>query len=250
MTPSRTASCRPTLPLDSKLDRQLTAYAAVASAACLGILATPQLAQAEIVYTPANLTILGRANVPLDINKDGTADFEILTRECGSHSTCLAIDALVAGNGIRGAGSTAAAGFFGLPVGPGEKFVHGNINSVYGGALMALAGGYGSASWSGGPWAHTTNRYLGLRLIINGQTHYGWARLNVDLLVSGKTVITGYAYETIPNRTIHEGQTRETSASNLLPSLNPVLQNANLGMLARGADGLALWRRDEDTTLS
>jgi hypothetical protein len=87
-------------------------------------------------------------------------------------------------------------------------------------------------------------------LIVNGQTHYGWARLNVDLLVSGKTVITGYAYETIPNRTIHEGQTHETTASNLLPSLNPVLQNANLGMLARGADGLALWRRDEDTTLS
>ncbi len=245
MTPSKAASCRPVSPLNSKLDRQLTAYGTVAGAACLGILATPQLTQAEIVYTPANISILGRANVPLDLNNDGTADFELLTRQCGSHSTCLDIDALVKGNGIRGTGSNVAAGFFGVPVGPGEKFLTGNGNSIYGN-LMALAGGYGSYSWSGGPWAHTTNRYLGLRLVINGQTHYGWARLNVDLLKSGQTVITGYAYETIPNQTIHEGQTHETTASNL-PSLNPLPQGTNLGMLARGADGLTLWRRDEKT---
>jgi len=246
MTPSKTASCRPVSPLNSKLERQLTAYGAVAGAACLGILATPQLTQAEIVYTSANISITGRDSVALDLNQDGIADFELVTRFCGSHSTCLVVDALVLGNGIRGAGSTAFAGFFGVPVGPGEKFLHGNVNSVYGGALMALAGGYGPYSWSGGPWAHTTNRYLGLRLVINGQTHYGWARLNVDLLVSGKTVITGYAYETIPNQTIHEGQTHEMTASNL-PSLNPVRHEVSLGMLARGVDGLTLWRRDEKT---
>ena len=114
------------------------------------------------MYTPANISITGRDTVAIDLNQDGI------------------IDALVAGNGIRGVGSNAAAGFFGVPVGPGEKSVRGNINSVYGGALMALAGAYGSYSWSAGPWAHTTNRYLGLRVMLNGQTHHGWARLNVD----------------------------------------------------------------------
>jgi len=246
MTASKGTTCRPVSPLNSKLDRQLAAYGAVASAACLGIIAVPQTAQAEIVYTPANITILERATVPLDINHDGIADFELLTLECGSHSTCLAVDALAAGNGIRGAGSAAAAGFFGVPVGAGEKFLHGNPNSVYGGNLMALAGAYGSYTWSAGPFANTTNRYLGLRLVINGQTHYGWARLNVDLRASGKTVVTGYAYETAPNKTIREGQTHETTASNALPALNSAPRKANLGMLARGADGLSLWRRDED----
>jgi len=203
------------------------------------------------VYTPANISITGRDTVAIDLNQDGIADFELVTRFCGPHSTCLVIDALVAGNGIRGVGSNAAAGFFGVPVGPGEKSVRGNINSVYGGALMALAGAYGSYSWSAGPWAHTTNRYLGLRVMLNGQTHYGWARLNVDLLKNGGT-ITGYAYETVPNKTIHEGQTHETAGTLASPSnsLNPRNPGTSLGMLARGADGLAIWRRNDPTDLT
>src|SRR5579859_7533040 len=89
MTPSKTASCRPVSPLNSKLERQLTAYGAVAGAACLGILATPQLTQAEIVYTSANISITGRDSVALDLNQDGIADFELVTRFCGSHCICF-----------------------------------------------------------------------------------------------------------------------------------------------------------------
>jgi hypothetical protein len=50
--------------------------------------------------------------------------------------------------------------------------------------------------------------YIGLRFVINGKTHYGWARFSgirhhdsdKGLKVWGD--VTGYAYETIPNKPV------------------------------------------------
>jgi hypothetical protein len=237
---------RPTSPVNARLDRQLIAYAAAAGAAGVGMLAAPQFAEARVIYTATNVSIGGRATVPIDVNNDGIADFELITRFCGSHSDCLVVNPLVTGNGIRGTGSNVAAGFLGVPVGPGGKFLTGVDTGDYGN-LLALAGAYGPYSWSAGNWAHTTSRYMGLKFLINGQIHYGWARLSVNLL-HGPTVLTGYAYETIPNQKIFEGHTQGSSAANLLPADPPApsSQPAGLGMLARGADGLALWRRDDE----
>jgi hypothetical protein len=56
------------------------------------------------------------------------------------------------------------------------------------------------------------NHYLGLNFQVNGQTHYGWARLSV-LLHCGRggcsyvVTLTGYAYETIAGNPILAGQT-------------------------------------------
>lgn len=63
-----------------------------------------------------------------------------------------------------------------------------------------------------GQWRNVENRYLGVKFSIQGQTHYGWVRLNVTL-ISPQTiqaVITGYAYETIPNTPIIAGKTSRT----------------------------------------
>jgi len=56
------------------------------------------------------------------------------------------------------------------------------------------------------------NRYLGLKFVIHGKVHYGWARLSVALGhhrqyndVSG--TLTGYAYETIAGQGVTTGQT-------------------------------------------
>ena len=60
--------------------------------------------------------------------------------------------------------------------------------------------------------------------------------------------ITGYAYETEANTGIIAGQTTGASehAAFVLDPLEPKSAPASLGMLARGADGLALWRRDDE----
>ena len=102
-------------------------------------------------------------------------------------------------------------------------------------------------SRSYGLWANVTNRYLGFKFLINGQVHYGWARVSVTNSIR-TVVLTGYAYETTPNTNIIEGHISGSSADNLMPVdlLAPVPQPASIGMLARGADALALWRREED----
>jgi hypothetical protein len=81
-----------------------------------------------------------------------------------------------------------------------------------------------------GPWADVQNRYLGLKFKIKGESHYGWARLNVQLNGGPITgTLTGYAYETIPNKPIIAGKTHGKD-------------EATLGHLATGASAIPAWR--------
>jgi len=65
-----------------------------------------------------------------------------------------------------------------------------------------VSAGNGSQFHSG-EWAYATNRKLGLKFSIQGETHHGWARLSV-YVVKGRpyvrSTLTGYAYETIAGR--------------------------------------------------
>jgi hypothetical protein len=108
----------------------------------------------------------------------------------------------------------------------------------------------------------TPARYLGLKFQINGETHYGWARLNVQVNTTKLTIysrLTGYAYETTPNTPIAAGQTHSASEIGTLASPqvtghhSPVASGyasetpalASLGLLAQGSQGLAAWRREK-----
>jgi hypothetical protein len=105
-----------------------------------------------------------------------------------------------------------------------------------------------SSAISYGPWADVTNRYLGFKFLINGQVHYGWARLSVAKYLQS-VLLTGYAYETTPNKTIIEGHISGPETADAFVPANPLTPGAKpatLGMLARGSDGLALWRREEE----
>jgi hypothetical protein len=55
------------------------------------------------------------------------------------------------------------------------------------------------------------DRYLGLKFVVDGGVHYGWARVSVTLGhhrqfddVSG--TLTGYAYETVADKPIIAGE--------------------------------------------
>jgi hypothetical protein len=221
---------------------------AAAGAAGVGMLALTQTAEAKVVYTPTNVVV--NSSVAIDLNHDGIADFAVtIGAAYGGHGLWLTVSPKVTGNAIRENGG-AAAGFLGVPVGPGERFA---TNTWYGeGLFMAGVFEYSFTSFTG-PWANAKNRYLGLKLQINGQTHYGWARLSVgNFLISGLVLLTGYAYETIPNKTIIEGHTSgPEKAGNIAPAdlLAPATQPASLGLLARGADVLSIWRREDDSAI-
>ena len=59
--------------------------------------------------------------------------------------------------------------------------------------------------------------------------------------------ITGYAYETIANKPIKAGQTSEAVAEAVRTSFpfNDLAHGPSLGMLARGAEVVGVWRKRE-----
>jgi len=224
--------------LSSKLEKKLAAYISAAGAAGVGLLAT-QSAEAKIVYTPANQQLVFQCNgcqIPFDINSDGIPDI-LFTWGTLGYGSYIAVGP-AAGNGIIGAPGSAAALVWGVRVGPKDAFVTRP-------ELMRAVSACHSKCSTRGPWANVYNRFLGVKFVISGQTHYGWVNLNMH---SG-AVITGYAYETVPNQPLIAGVKSGPTVANasapadlLAPSKHP----ATLGLLARGADGLAIWRREEE----
>jgi hypothetical protein len=120
-------------------------------------------------------------------------------------------------------------------------------------AVDYYADGTGGSGTCAGLWNNVKDRYLGFKFTIEGTTHFGWARLNVTCTtmygnhkVTG--VLTGYAYETIPNKPIIAGKTEgpEGDDQPAPTSLKtPTPEPAMLGVLALGAPGLSIWRREE-----
>jgi hypothetical protein len=220
-------------------------YALAASAAGVSILALAPPSQAEIIYTRADVEI----PFSLDLNGDGTVDFKFTSHNVRS-SNFLGVDAAYAGNGVVGGGSSYAAALLpGAQIGPSANFVS------YG--RMARGFWYGtnrrSFQWHCyGPWKDVKKHYLGLKFMINGEVHYGWARFNETCHKGlNSAVLTGYAYETIPNQGILAGQKKEAPEDEswtepdrrTLPSTS-VPTPATLGMLSKGAQVLDLWRRE------
>jgi hypothetical protein len=233
------------------LHQNLNAYALSAAAAGVALLAATPHADAEIIFTPVNGQIASGSKYALDLNHDGVIDFtlqndfHISTTPFGDD---LNITPTVNGNGVwqgpreRFNGRAAAALPAGAPVGPGKPFIFQNVNMAYA-SLTALT------YVSGGPWKNVTNRFLGLKFLINGEVHYGWARLTVltdSHRESVKATITGYAYETVANQPILTGQISGTAAnaSPTLPAEN-LRPAVPLALLALGSPGLAVWRREE-----
>jgi hypothetical protein len=236
-------------PLAPTLDKNLLAYAAAATAAGIGLLAQP--AEAKIVYTVANTTIQGNGSLNLDLNNDGIADFTIFNgfeagvrHPEGGFNYGLNIYPAQAGNEIWGVLSAkgwecAAALPDSVKVGPGAPF-----QSKY--LPMAQASGsYTRGATEHCPWASKhRGAFLGLKFVVDGQIHYGWAHVTVG---STSTVLNGYAYETVPNKPLITGKTSGpvvNTAANVLAV--PDRQPASLGLLARGAESLAVWRRTEE----
>jgi hypothetical protein len=246
---------RTTSKFSESLEQRLSLYALAASAAGVGMLALAQAAEAKIVYTPTHHVIGKNGHFNLDLNHDGITDFT-LVNSYRSRTTYLS-DVLnvnpVVGNGVEGKrnGSISAAYALnrGAQIGPTRPFA---------GKLMA--GRWCSRtsctvvyrSW--GSWVNVTNKYLGFKFQIHGKTHYGWARLSVQN-VEGEEVIsatlTGYAYETVPNKPIVAGRTKGPDEDSPFGPADPAAFNApapepaTLGLLATGWPGLSAWRRKE-----
>lgn len=186
------------VPLVPALDHRLATYAIAATAA--GCLALTPSATAEVVYTPANVQ-LANGTIFLDLNTDGMNDFNIVNQYLfyGSVSVNFRRQKLAVGGNtgasvILSGHRSAAALSPGAVIGSGKNFkpVH-NANKQMLFGLYAVSASGITYSTVRGNWDGAANRFLGLKFLISGQVHYGWARLSTKTTRRGgfSAVLTG-----------------------------------------------------------
>ncbi len=209
--------------ISDSLNRQLNTYAQAASVAGVSVLALAGASEAKVVYTETHQVTQTGFPLYIDLNHDGVKDFLVRTDfYSGSSGLEVGLDAVAnAGNAVAGK-RFSLSGYFvsaayalpaGARIGPNvgfsvrfpfmaEELFKKNVGSQYSDL----------GAWAGKSDKGVSNRYLGLKFVLDGEVHYGWARFSVALGhrrqfddVSG--TLTGYAYETVSSKPIVTGQT-------------------------------------------
>jgi hypothetical protein len=219
-------------------------YALPVGVAFTGLGVLTERADAKIVYTPTSVHIHNDSSFSyrLNLNHDGTVDFVLSIARVGYHgtSTCTngGYEALEVGgyrnqpNSIEGQRGSALALHDGVKIDGSAVF--GPVEQLIKHFEFEFCDGRKGVGWRG-KWQHVMNRYLGFKFLINNKYHYGWARLTVMEVARGFTAsLTGYAYETIPNKAIIAGKTKGKDFVTVQP--------ASLGHLAAGASAIPAWR--------
>jgi hypothetical protein len=226
---------QPVAELPIRLDHRLRAYCLAASAAGVSLLALAEPpAQAEVIYTPVRQDVL-MVWSSVDLNDDGipdvsfvfgSTDYHILDRETWARPAQSQGGIVGYAGPIHPYASALAKKAL---IGPKAAFLEGTVFME-----RTLVDHYGKGYTSYvGPWQKATNKFLGVKFTIDGEIHYGWLRMTVNAGYRLRVGITGYAYETIPNRPILAGQVsgKAEESEDLGPS--------SLGVLALGAAGSA-----------
>jgi hypothetical protein len=221
-------------------------YALAASAAGASLLTFTQTADAKIVYTPAHVKMGANSTHFLDLNHDGIKDFAFVNNfswlSTFEYAGTLGIQPIRQSNEIAAYSNYSARAFAaGAKIGPGKQFRQ--VSPFLAQMWFTLCTG---------KWCNVKDRYLGLKFVVKGKTHFGWARLNVSFGSNGVAgLLTGYAYETIPNKPIIAGKTKgpddvgEIGQTSSLSVTEPIRKTASLGLLALGSPGRSIWRRED-----
>ncbi len=175
----------------------------------VGLLAVAWPAEAQIVYTPTNITIGCNSSYNLDVNNDGVTDFTITTED-GSYCG-LQLSGSVSETAAPGNGALIGPLSEGDEIGPDQAFSEGTSSLESFTQHCNHSKDPRCSYIYSGPW-HVVKvkgkRYLGLSFQLNGETYYGWAQLT--LLKGGVegVKLSGYAYESTPGMPINAGQTK------------------------------------------
>jgi hypothetical protein len=194
--------------LSKSLHRDLTNYALAAGATGASVLALAQPSKAEIIYTKVHHVIGRGESYGIDLNQDGVMDFSIhnISQRCTrtiTYCPYFRVEASPAlGSGIQFGVHTwyAAALLPGAEIGPSSP-MRGAPEIMA--AQFRIFGSY----YYFGSFLNAANRFLGLALKINGETHFGWARFTVQSNKKFRLVaaLSDFAYETEPEKPIAAG---------------------------------------------
>ncbi len=220
---------------NSLLEKRLKSYSALA----VGVLALGGAASGQVVYTDIDPDFLADADglsYELDLNNDGTIDFTI-NRSAGTAGAAIRMSA-GSGNEVLGAISY---GVYFLPYALSEGDAINDAQTLWNGTMnnnhLTLAWGSTYGYWTD----DLTDKYLGLRIVVDSDTFYGWARMDVT---AGGTSFTikDYAFESTAGEGILAGNTSSAVSANLITDLT-VADVANNG---NGSDLQADFNRPTD----
>ncbi len=206
--PRSATSARKAATLSKRLHRDIAAYALAAGAAGVSALALASPSEAQIVYTPAHEIIGSNGQMLVDLNHDGVTDLMIREVPCSEGTSFYNANSLQAvprgsGGGIR------MGGYLGFAAALSPRAKIGGVDPFVAN-FAVMANWTNDGAYYFGSWVSAKSLYLGIRFTINGETHYGWARLNAMYSYQRKDIVallTGYAYETQPNAGIRAGDT-------------------------------------------
>ncbi len=219
--------------MKKNLQSRLSKYTAAATAV-VGAVAG---ANGQIVYTDINPDEVHDAmmgNGPefglLDINNDATLDFFVYSIDTVVGGTAYKLTMVAPygtlGNAVAGDAPSGYDYAFAMTAGTNIDAATAWIVPASSGALsMAfnVDGAFPYASyWQNG----VTDKYLGLKFFVNGNAHYGWARL--DVTADGDVfVMKDYAYNATPDAGIQAGQMAGISTTEMENNLHFVNQPNN-----------------------
>lgn len=232
-------------------DQSMKLYSLAAMTAGVSVLALAQPAAGEVIVTkktiPIPISVDGNGpTVKISLTNNGVNDFSFSLYSFNYHG----IDRELRIRPLEG-GAVVAPSRFVLPlvrgakIGPSAQF-NASFSDLVERSVVSSGNGSSYIKTFQGHWGRNpSNRYVGVRFLINGETHYGWARLTVTTAPHKalSATITAYAYETIANKKIQAGVSENNSANEA--QARTQVGTPTLGMLALGAEGIEIWRREE-----
>lgn len=186
--------------------------ASYSAAAALGAFGVQQSTDAAIIYTDLDPDLDAQSGSTPEINIDNAGDFEVAIITTGSN---IQVRDAYDGNILTASGTYYVAGFnAGDLIGPASSEADDT------GAHLAANGGVNRFDGD--------QKYIGVQFLINGSTHYGWVRFQIDSTSPYHGIVYDYAYESEADTAIVAGEIPEPGS---------------LGLLAAGAGAMALRRR-------
>lgn len=183
-------------------------------------------AEAQVVYTDINPDSLVNSSYELDLNNDGIPEFLI------EKTTDGGID-IVQATGLSN--NDSLIGYYaGFPAITGYPSALSSNEVVDGTSTFVdegVMGGNHELIMEDADWPDGFNRYLGLKFNINGEVHYGWAKIKISTDYVAFT-ISEYAYNATAGEAINSGITsvedNYSSISKMQIFPNPSAENATL----------------------
>jgi hypothetical protein len=201
----------------NKLKSRMLTYGSMATA-----IGAASNVNAAVIYTDVTPDFTGGAGsgYNLDVNNDAINDF--------SFNGWMGYYGAYGSLYMNGIGSNSWV----APYSGGDPSILSSSNMVSAG--QSFGGGFGSFFWSSygycyGNWCGgQTDKYIGLRFNIGGNTHYGWVR--VDIGPGFTFTIKDYAYEDTPNTPIMAGDVGVPAASTALNVIGMDIADNNNGL--------------------